>query len=695
MAVIQMIWCKTMKFSGTLAVLIMINILLVLSPILAASLSPNQSSPEMIFNNMKRTLDRIPLVSTINHAKASSNNRLIPLDTSRLPSFWGNMSRFNDLGLNITTISSTNVTYSKEDGSGEVIQLNKTELFFTSHINDDTPVRVFAAIIKPLDKLPPQSAIGAVIIHGLGGSHRSALPIAKRFASKGMVTVSIDLPGHGGQSSGTGTISADTLVQKDPQESLLYHDVIATYRAITLLLSLPEVNPNKVILTGGSFGGVMTFLTTALDDRIRVAIPLIATGDWETSTLAGSFLSALIPENESHASERVKAFIQNFDPLIYAAHVTVPVLMAIGTKDGFFVAETANETFSIIPSKNKSLLLLPNVQHEINEKFIITAEEWIQHYLNGTIQSQPPSLKVMFSKKPSIDGEKLDIQVIVNTIQPITRVELAIHEKIPGYSWFTKEMLQTGEGTFKDHWNAPIHGQKIQFFITVYLASGAAYSSLIWEVQLTSELTLPFWTIVASIIIIPAVAFLYHNFKRFYTLDLDDRRRYIQYQGSMHFFPFIFQLLLLISLFFIPWYTISIEGFSSLNWTIWQFLDFFLYVDWLPWAITFYAILTTTGMILEPRKTVMVTPIVPIGFFILGLMTVGFEGIGLGLYLALTAIILQVGIIGTLIYRTRQSSEMTNKSAANDEQGNELNSTKNDKGLRHENHELEQEKRLK
>lgn len=63
-------------------------------------------------------------------------------------------------------------------------------------------------------------------------------------------------------------------------QSVLGLQSLATQRAVDMLLTLPEVDPERIAITGASGGGTQSFIGAALDDRIRVAFPavMVSTG---------------------------------------------------------------------------------------------------------------------------------------------------------------------------------------------------------------------------------------------------------------------------------------------------------------------------------------------------------------------------------------------------------------------------------
>lgn len=126
-------------------------------------------------------------------------------------------------------------------------------------------------LYKPTGKLAPKSLAAIVCPHGHWdkpedyGRFRNDMQYrCAAFAKMGAAVFSVDMIGYG--------------ESKQLEHEYANGVAIQTWnvmRIIDYLLTLPEVDPNRVAVTGASGGGTQTFLSTALDDRIKVSIPVV------------------------------------------------------------------------------------------------------------------------------------------------------------------------------------------------------------------------------------------------------------------------------------------------------------------------------------------------------------------------------------------------------------------------------------
>jgi alpha-beta hydrolase superfamily lysophospholipase len=108
-----------------------------------------------------------------------------------------------------------------------------------------------------------------LLCHGFAGVKELLLPnYAEEFCKNGFITLTFDYRGFGESEGERGKLS--------PQAQIT--DI---RNAITLLQSLPEVDPDKLGLWGTSFGGANAITAASLDKRIKCLSIQLAFGDGE------------------------------------------------------------------------------------------------------------------------------------------------------------------------------------------------------------------------------------------------------------------------------------------------------------------------------------------------------------------------------------------------------------------------------
>jgi hypothetical protein len=120
-------------------------------------------------------------------------------------------------------------------------------------------------LYKPSKKL--SSYVGILSPHGHGRDPRFQENAQKRcaaLAKMGAIVFIYDMIGYG---------DSHQCEHKHPQALTI--QTINSIRALDFLMGIPGVDPERIGVTGESGGGTQTFILTALDNRVKVSVPVV------------------------------------------------------------------------------------------------------------------------------------------------------------------------------------------------------------------------------------------------------------------------------------------------------------------------------------------------------------------------------------------------------------------------------------
>lgn len=235
------------------------------------------------------------------------------------------------------------------------------EVYYPGEPLDGKPTRVFGYYARPTGsrgaRLP-----GMVLVHGGGGKAFSAW--AEHWADRGYAALAMDLAGNGPESrlpdgapDQSDAVKFRDFEKEGYREMWSYHAVAAVIRAHSLLRNLPEVDPDRIGVTGISWGGYLTCVVAGLDGRFKVAVPVYGCGYLgDNSVWKDHALASMNPKAR-------KLWLELFDPARYLRSVTCPILFMNGTTDFAYPLDSYQRSYLQVPETLRSLCVVTNLPH--------------------------------------------------------------------------------------------------------------------------------------------------------------------------------------------------------------------------------------------------------------------------------------------------------------------------------------------
>ena len=245
-----------------------------------------------------------------------------------------------------------------------------TALFYDGMPYEGRKTRIFAWYGVPENAKGKVPAM--VLVHGGGGT---AFPDwVKLWNSRGYAAIAIDTcggvpvwsnspysrnpwPRHEWSGPAGWGFGKDSFAPELPsEEQWPYHAVSAVVIGHSLLRSFPEVDKDRIGITGISWGGYLTCIAAGIDKRFAFAAPVYGCG-----FLGRPFVGLTREFHTAGERKRLEHWLSMWDPSLYLPKARMPVLWVNGTNDGAFPMDSMQDSYRL--TKKRFLAIRLRMPH--------------------------------------------------------------------------------------------------------------------------------------------------------------------------------------------------------------------------------------------------------------------------------------------------------------------------------------------
>jgi cephalosporin-C deacetylase-like acetyl esterase len=221
------------------------------------------------------------------------------------------------------------------------------------------PTKVFAWYGVPTAK-SGEKFPAMVLVHGGGGTAFDGwvrLWTGRGYAAIAMDTCGCVPKGKARHEAGgpPGWDNAFKQIDEPVQDQWPYHAVADVVLAHSLLRSFPEIDPDRIGLTGISWGGYLTCIAAGVDSRFKFAAPVYGCG------FLGDH-SVWKPQFDTLGSEKAATWLRLWDPSVYLPRAAMPMLWVTGTNDFAYPMDSLQKSYRL-PTGPRTLCLRVRMAH--------------------------------------------------------------------------------------------------------------------------------------------------------------------------------------------------------------------------------------------------------------------------------------------------------------------------------------------
>jgi dienelactone hydrolase len=224
------------------------------------------------------------------------------------------------------------------------------------------PTRVFAWYGVP-DHKPGEKFPAMILVHGGGGT--AFADWVRLWTSRGYAALAMDTCGNtpGGENNkhprhpmgGPWGCGGFDQIDQPFVDQWPYHAVADVILANSLLRSFPQVDSDRIGLTGVSWGGYLTCIVAGLDNRFKFAAPVYGCGFLNEGSM-------WISTFDQMGSQKSSRWLGLWDPGVYLKETKIPMLWVAGTNDQAYFLNSLQKTYRL-PKGNVTLSIRVRMPH--------------------------------------------------------------------------------------------------------------------------------------------------------------------------------------------------------------------------------------------------------------------------------------------------------------------------------------------